>query len=77
MQISEQAAVILANHKKQLDDIQANMQYGDWVKVCEKTNLSKTNAFSAFKRINSKHHALVVATLKQIIQERLENLKSL
>lgn len=77
MQITEQAAIVLANHQKKIDDLKKNIKTGDWQKVAEKLSLKKHTAYTAFYRIGSRHHNQVVATMKQVIAERLETLNSL
>ena len=61
-------------HKALLKRLKQNFKNGDWTAVSIRTGLHKDNCASAFRRIHSKNHSLVVATLREVINERIKNL---
>lgn len=58
-----------------LNKLKSNFRNGDWTEVAKRTGLHKENCTSAFRRMHSKNHALVVKTLHDVIDERMEQLK--
>lgn len=64
-----------AQHLALLNKLKYNFRNGDWTEVARRTGLHKDNCTSSFRRIHSKNHALVVNTLHNVINERIEKLK--
>lgn len=62
-------------HNELLTSLKANFRNGDWNLVAQKTGLNKENCVTAFRRMHSKNHMLIVNALFEVINERMSLLK--
>lgn len=57
-------------HQNLLDTLLTEKRRGDWVLIGEMCGITPKNAELAFNRIHSKHHLVVVESLKTVISSR-------